>query len=245
VIEVSVDAETVSVVAPVIEFKLAETVDVPCAKPVAAPVALTLATLGADEFHVTIAVRFCVEPSAYVPVAVNCSVPPEGIDGFAGVTAMEDRTDDATVKVVVPEIEPWVAVIVVLLPDCTPVASPDELMLATPGDEEVHETAPVKFCVLPSVYVPVAANCLVLPTLTVEFAGVTAIETSVGGATVSMVEPLIEFTLAEMVEVPVATLPAKPAAPIVATPDADEFHDTAAVRFPVLPFEKWPVATNC
>ena len=38
-------------------------------------------------------------PSEYVPVAVNCCVVPFGIDGFAGVTAIDTRVAGPTVKV--------------------------------------------------------------------------------------------------------------------------------------------------
>jgi len=48
------------------------------------------------ELQVTLEVRFCVEPSLYVPVATNCCVlPPERLT-FAGVTAIEARLDDVT-----------------------------------------------------------------------------------------------------------------------------------------------------
>ena len=42
----------------------------------------------------------------------------------------------------------------------------------------------VRFCVLPSLKVPVAVNCWVSPTATEGFAGVTATDFSVGAATV-------------------------------------------------------------
>jgi len=49
---------------------------VPTVTPEAKPLALTVATAGAVEVQVTDAVRFCVLPSEYVPVAVICPVPP-------------------------------------------------------------------------------------------------------------------------------------------------------------------------
>ena len=51
-----------------------------------------VATEGVAEAHVTWLVRFCVELSEYVPVAVNCSVPPLRDLGFAGVTAIDCNT---------------------------------------------------------------------------------------------------------------------------------------------------------
>jgi hypothetical protein len=71
---------------------------------------LIVATPGVSELHCTVPVMFCELPSVYVPVAVNCSVVPSGIDGIAGVTAIETSTAGVTVTVVDPEIAPNVAV---------------------------------------------------------------------------------------------------------------------------------------
>jgi hypothetical protein len=70
-------------------------------------------------------------------------------------------------------------------------------------------------------------------------------ETSAGAATVSVVPPLTEFRLAEIVELPCATLLAKPVGLTAATPGMDELQATTLVRFSVLPFVKVPVAINC
>ena len=56
-----------------------------------------------------------------------------------------------------PLILPELAVIV-LTPVVIPVASPPELMLATPGAWELHITVLVMISTLPSVKVPVAVN---------------------------------------------------------------------------------------
>lgn len=52
--------------------KLAVMVALPSPELVAKPALLTLATLEADELQLTALLRFCVLPSVYVPVAVNC-----------------------------------------------------------------------------------------------------------------------------------------------------------------------------
>jgi hypothetical protein len=83
---------------------------------------LTVATEPADEIHVAVAVRFCVVPSLYVPVAVNCSVYPAATDAMFGVTAIEVSTG-VTVSVAEPVILPEVAVIVAV-PAATPVVNP-------------------------------------------------------------------------------------------------------------------------
>lgn len=63
---------TVNVAEPLIVPEVAVMVAVPCATLVAKPDALIVATEGLDDVHVT--VRFCIVPSLYVPVAVNCCV---------------------------------------------------------------------------------------------------------------------------------------------------------------------------
>jgi hypothetical protein len=74
-------------------------------------------------------------------------------------------------------------------PRPTAVASPAVLIVATAAAEELHVAVLVRFCVLASVYVPVAVNCWVLPLAIDPFAGVTAIDTSVAAVTVSVVLP--------------------------------------------------------
>ncbi len=76
------------------------------------------------------------------------------------------------------------------------------MIVATPVLEEFHVTVLVRFCVLLSVYVPVAVNCWVLPLGTDGLAGVTAIETNAGAVTVSVVEPFIDPDVAVIVLVP-------------------------------------------
>jgi hypothetical protein len=97
----------------------------------------------------------------------------------------------------------------------------------------------------PSLNVPTAVNCCVLPLVIEGFAGVGAMETSVGGVTVNTVEPVIEPLAAEIVEVPAATPVASPPVLIVATPVVPETHVTLPVMFAVLLSVKVPVAVNC
>jgi hypothetical protein len=153
-------AVTVNVVEPLVAPDVAWIVVVPCATPVAKPVALIVATFVADELHVAVALRSCVELSLYVPVAVKCCVLPIAIDGFAGVTARDTNVAAVTVRGVLPLIDPEVAVIVVL-PCATLVAKSVALIIATFVADELHVTLAVRFCVEPSLYVPVAVNCCV------------------------------------------------------------------------------------
>ena len=75
-----------------------------------------------------------------------------------------------TVNVVVPEIEPCVADMV-LVPVATPVASPLALIVVTAVLEEAQVTWLVMFCVLLSEYVPVAVNCCVASRLDCRICG--------------------------------------------------------------------------
>jgi len=134
----------------------------PAAKAVARPELLTVATVVFDELHVTVVVRFCVEPSLYVPVAVNGSSTPTAIVGLVGVTAIDTSAALLTVNVAVPLTVPSVAVTVVL-PYPVLVASPVPLIVATPVFDELQLTDAVRNCVLPSLYVPTAVNCWVSP----------------------------------------------------------------------------------
>jgi hypothetical protein len=75
----------------------------------AKPAVLIVATPVAEELQVAVLLRFCVLPSLYVPVAVNCWVLPLAIDGFIGVTAIDTSVAAATVSVVLPETVPELA----------------------------------------------------------------------------------------------------------------------------------------
>ncbi len=104
-----------------------------------------MAVVNVPEVQVTELVMFAVLESLYVPVAVNCCVEPAGIDGFAGVTAMDNSAGPgSTVRFVVPLIAPEVALIVVL-PAATPLARPVELIVAAAVLLEVHVTEFVMF----------------------------------------------------------------------------------------------------
>jgi hypothetical protein len=132
---------TVSEAAPETPFKDALTVVVPAATAVASPVTPTVATLIADELHVTSLLRFSLVPLLYVPVAVNCWELPDAIDGVAGVTAMETKGGVTSSKVEA-EMEPEAARIAAD-PVAMPVARPFGVVLlttATLGAEELQVT---------------------------------------------------------------------------------------------------------
>src|SRR5713226_8643154 len=220
---------------------VAEIVDVPVPTLLPRPVLLIVATLGVAEAH-TALLSTCVELSLNVPVAVNCCAAPLATDGFAGVTAIDTSTAGVTVSSVEPVMLPLVAEIVDV-PVPTLVARPVLLIVATPRVAEAH-TALLSACVELSLNVPVAVNCCVAPLATDGFAGVTAIDTSTAGVTVSSVEPVMLPLVAEIVDVPVPTLVARPVLLIVATPRVAEAH-TALLSACVELSLNVPVAVNC
>jgi hypothetical protein len=208
-------AVTVSSVVPSTAPEAASILLVPVATPVANPPAVIVTTPAVCEVHVTVLVRFCVELSENVPVAVNCFVVPLAIEGFAGVTATDTSVAEVTVRVVVPLMAPdpaWIW----LIPAATPVTNPPAAIVAIPVVCEVHVTVLVKFCVELSEKVPVAVNCFVVPFAIEGFAGVTAIDTSVAEVTVSKVDPLTLPEVAIIVLDPAAFAVAIPPVVIVA-----------------------------
>jgi hypothetical protein len=228
-IDCSVAVVTVSTVEPLIAPDVALIVEVPTPAPVASPAGLIVAVVVPDD-HVTVEVRFCVVPSLNVPVAMNCWVAPLVIDGFAGVTAIDCSVAAVTVSKVEPLMDDDVAVIVEV-PTPAPLASPAALIVAVEVVPELHVTVPVKFCVEPSLNVPVAVNCWVAPLVIDGFAGVTAIDCNVAAVTVRSVEPEIDDEVAVIVEVPTPTPVASPDALIVAVAVVPDDQVTVEVRF--------------
>jgi len=83
-------------------------------------------------------------------VAVNCLVFPAAVDAVAGVTAIDVKTAEVTVRVAVPLIVPELAVIVAV-PATTPLASPVwRPIVAVAVLDEVQLAVVVKSCVEPS-----------------------------------------------------------------------------------------------
>jgi hypothetical protein len=117
---------------------------------VARPLRSTVATDGLEELQMTCGVKSKLVPSAYAPVAVNCRVIPTGILGFAGVTDMEDRDAETTVRNVLPtegSVEKLLGMVevavMVTTPGETAVARPLMLTVATDGSDELQVTCEV------------------------------------------------------------------------------------------------------
>ena len=148
VIEDSTSAVTVKVVEPEMAPEVAVMFVVPMARLLANPLVPLLlpivATVAADELHCTVVVRFCVLRSVNVPVAVNCCPVPSGIDGMAGVIAIDTSWAGETVRVVDPSTEPDVAEIVVV-PRAALLAIPAAEIEATVLADELQVTVEVMF----------------------------------------------------------------------------------------------------
>ncbi len=112
-----------------------------------------------------------------VPVAVNCCVVPSATVDVCGLIAIDTSAAAVTVSTPEPLTVPEVAVMFAV-PMPTLCASPPLLIVAVETVSDDHVVVLVRFCVLPSVYVPVAVNCSLVPSAIDGVAGVTAIDTS-------------------------------------------------------------------
>jgi hypothetical protein len=144
---------TVRVVPPTLAPEVAVMVAIPAATAVAKPVALsTVATDGLREFQVTCLVMSKLVPSEYAPEAANCwcwvTPTSTGMLGLTGVTEMEDRVAEVTVRVVLPETAPEVAVMVAW-PSATDVAT-FRSTVAIDVLEELQVTCVVILLLVPS-----------------------------------------------------------------------------------------------
>jgi hypothetical protein len=143
--------------------------------------------------------------------------------------------------VVPPEFAP-----IVVVPAAMQSAKPATLgalaMVATGADDELQWLFSVMSCVLPSLNVPVATNCCVLPAAAVGAAGVSASETSVPVPTVRLVLPVMPDADAEITTVPLFFPWAMPVERIEATFGFDDFQEMPARFEATLPSLNVPVA---
>jgi hypothetical protein len=182
-------------------------------------------------------------PSLNVPLAVNLIDVPLEILGLDGLIVIVTRCAVETVSPVEPLTDPKMALMVVL-PAATLEARPCALIVAAAALDDVQVTVVVMSCVLLSLKVPVALNCLVVPTDMLEFAGLTAMETRVAAVTVREAVPLTPPDVAVMVAVPVPVLLANPVESIFAT-DVEDEDQVGEGSNCVLPSSKLPTAVNC
>src|SRR2546423_15227815 len=113
-------------------------------------------------------------------------------------------------------------------------ANPVLPMVTTLVADELHPTLEVMSLVLPSLKVPVAMNCWLLPTMIVAPLGVTAIVIR-AGVTLKLAVPRIESNVAVILDWPGGAPGTKPPPRIVRTVFAEEFHVTPEGKFFFLP----------
>jgi len=206
---------------------------------------LTVATCVDDELQLTAFVIVCVVPSLYVPVAVSPSVDAGASTALVGVTEIETSVAELTVNNVDP-VTPSRVALMFAVPGATPVTRLTEPTVATAVLSEAQVASRVIFCVVESLKVPVAPNDSFVPGAIVLPTGVTEMETRVAFDTVSVIDALIEPTVAVIVVVPGDSPFASPLlVPIFATPVFDDVQVACVVRSCVLPSLKVPIAENC
>ncbi len=234
---------TARAVLPEIPPAVAVIVEVPVATAMARPLPLTVATAVLDELQITCVLISWLVPSEYEPMAVNRRITPRGMLGLTGVTNMEDRAPGVTERVVLPEILPEVAVMIVPPPP-TAMARPLLLIVATDAFE-LQVTCVVISWLVPSENAPVAVNCRMTPAGRLGLPGVTDKEVKVAEVTVRVLLPEILPEVAVMMAVPAAMAVAKPPLVTVATDGLDELQVTCVVKSRLVPSEYVPTAANC
>src|SRR5579859_5685483 len=119
---------------------------------------------------------------------------------------MDSKVAGVTVRVNAFEVTPPELAVINDVPLLTAVAKPAVLMVATPGVAEFQTAMLVRFCVVPSVNVPVAVNRSVSPLANDELGAVMVSDLSTAGVTVNVsVFEVTPLEAAVMLEVPVAT----------------------------------------
>ena len=173
---------------------------------------------------------------------------PLASDKLGGVMVIDFSTAAVIVTVVVPDTPASVAVIDPL-PTPVPVTRPLLLTVAMELVADVQIADAVRSWAVRSEKMPVAVSCRELPTAMERLIGVTTIESSVAGVTVTEVVPVTPASVAVTVAPPVALPVTRPWLGAVlltdATEGAEEAQVTNAVRFWVVPSEKSPVAISC
>src|SRR5215469_2081105 len=167
------------------------------------------------------------------------------MDVFAAVIVIDCRVAAVTVNAIVFDVTPlWVAVML-LEPSPAPVARPLVLIVAAAVFDDIQLAEFVRFCVVPSVKVPVAVNWLVVPFAIEVLVAVIVIDCKVAAVTVSaMVFDVIPFWVAVILLEPTPAPVARPLVLIVAAAVLEEFQFAELVRFCVVPSVKVPVAVN-
>ena len=155
--DVSGDDSTTRAAVPLTEPCCAVMVAVPADWPVTWPELLMLATLLAEELHVTALVMVWVLPSLNVPVAVYPCVDAGASTAAAGLTAIEVSVTELTFKGADP-VTPLRVALIFAVPGATAVVRPPLPTVAAATLSDAQVTSRVMTCVLESLNDPVAVN---------------------------------------------------------------------------------------
>lgn len=148
------------------------------------------------------------------------------------MTVIDCRVAAVTVSAIVFDVTPPCAAVILLEPTPVPFARPLVLIVAAAVFEEVQFAELVRFCVVPSVNVPVAVNWSVVPLAIEVLPAVIVIDCSVAAVTVSaIVLDVIPFWVAVMLLEPVPTAVASPLVLIVAATVLDDAQVAELVKF--------------
>jgi hypothetical protein len=157
---------------------------------------------------------------------------------------METSAAAETVNPLVPLTDPVLA-LTAATPMALPVARPELLIFTTPEGELVQVTKLVRSCVVPSVYVPLAANCAVVPSGIMEWFSITAMETSAAAETVNSLEVFTDPKVAVIADAPTERETASPEELTMAMAGCELAHVTRLVKSCVLLSVNVPVAVSC
>ncbi len=142
----------------------------PLESPATSPAVLTVATTGALDPQIQLAVTFWVELSIKVAVTVICCVVPTPRTGLSGVicSPLLFSARAVTARFVFP-LRPSRVALIEVVPTATVVANPPVVIVAIFVRDEAQVTVLVITLVVPSEYAPVAVNCCVFEASTAAF----------------------------------------------------------------------------
>src|SRR5581483_7660088 len=164
--ETRVGAPTVTAVEPVAPRAVHDTCATPALTPVNRPVPATVATAGASDDHAQSAVTSASVWSDSWATAFMPSVVPFARLGPSGESEIDTTVAALTVTVAEPVTPPYWQVIDVV-PAAAAVTRPVAATIAAIGTELFHEQSCVTSSELPSLKMPVAVSCSLLPAASV------------------------------------------------------------------------------
>ena len=110
------------------------------------------------------------------------------IEVLGAVMEIDCNVDAVTVRVNEFEVIPFWVAVMLLEPIAAPVARPVVLIFTDAWLDEAQVAVFVRFCVLPSLKVPVAVNCTVVPFAIEVFGALMVIDCNVAAVTVNTKE---------------------------------------------------------